>query len=57
MITAYLMISSFVFGVYCTAAYEREEKLPAADWVLIAFLSIAWPILIPMLVIYLSRRP
>lgn len=52
MITAYLMICSFVLGGYVCAALEREERLPIADWVLIAFLSAAWPVLVPILAIH-----
>lgn len=49
MIIAYLMICSFVLGAYVACAFEREEKLPLADWALIMIMSAAWPILIPIL--------
>lgn len=52
MITAYLMICSFVLGGYVCAALERDERLPISDWVLIVLLSAAWPVLIPILAMY-----
>lgn len=57
MLTIYLMIGSFVFGAYCSAAYERQEKLPAADWVFLVFLSCVWPLLIPILIVHLVTKP
>lgn len=57
MLTIYLMISSFVFGAYCAAAYERQETLPVSDWVFLVFLSIFWPLLIPVLIVHLVKKP
>jgi hypothetical protein len=57
MLTICLMIGSFVFGAYCSAAYERQEKLPAADWVFLVFLSCAWPLLITALIVHLVKKP
>ena len=50
MLTIYLMICSFVLGGYVAAAFERKESLPWAIWIMIVFISLAWP-LIPILAV------
>lgn len=48
MITAYFLIAAFVMGGYVGGVIAMQEKLCVSDWILLAFMSAVWPLMIPL---------
>lgn len=51
MITAYLMVSAFIFGWFLASVYHKGNKYTAWEFIGIAGLTIAWPFLAVVFII------